>query len=219
MDIQPKPIDLNVNGIRLRCHDWGGDGPPILLLHGTGMLAFLLRPIAAALTAIGRVLSYDRRGHGDSAHPPDAVYNWEEELEDLDGVIRALGLRGVRALGHSAGGTLIGALAARQPDIFTRAILAEPVLVEPGGTLVDANSMIERTRRRRRVFDSPEAMFANFENKPPFHTWRTDILWEYCRAGAAANSEGKWELKCPPFSTPPRGISVAWSGCSNARPR
>jgi pimeloyl-ACP methyl ester carboxylesterase len=163
------------------------------------MHASLLGPIAIALKAKGRVWSYDRRGHGDSSHQPQAVYNWHVELEDLAGVIGQLGLRGVRALGHSAGGTLIGSLAGREPEMIAKAMLVEPVLIEPGEISQGSpNEMLERTLRRRRAFDSAAAMLANFENKPPFHTWRRDILREYCANGAAADGNGKWELKCPP---------------------
>jgi pimeloyl-ACP methyl ester carboxylesterase len=189
-------IDLNVNGVRLRCHDWGGDGDPILLAHGTGMHASLLGPVAIALRTIG-LYSYDRRGHGDSSHDPGAVYDWEVETDDLAAVIAQLGLRKVRALGHSAGATLIGSLAAREPQLFARAILVEPVLIEKGQS-PGSNDMLERTRRRRRVFESAAAMYANFEHKPPFDTWRRDILREYCANGASANADGQWELKCPP---------------------
>ncbi len=199
MDNRPINIDLNVNGVRLRCHDWGGGGAPILLVHGTGMHASLLSPIAIALKSIGRVHSYDRRGHGDSSHDRDAVYDWDVELEDLAAVIAHLGLREVRALGHSAGGTLIGALAAREPELFARAMLVEPVLIEQGQSPREpSNLMLERTLRSRRLFQSAAAMFANFENKPPFNTWRRDILREYCANGASANAQGQWELKCPP---------------------
>jgi pimeloyl-ACP methyl ester carboxylesterase len=192
-------IDLNVNGVRLRCHDWGGGGAPILLVHGTGMHASLLGPIAVALESIGRVYSYDRRGHGDSSHDPEAVYDWDVEVEDLAAVISRLGLRGVRALGHSAGATLIGVLAAREPRLFARAMLVEPVLLEVGEIQpASSNDMLERTLRRRRVFESAAAMLANFENKPPLNTWRRDLLREYCENGASVNSEGQWELKCPP---------------------
>ncbi len=199
MDNRPTPYDLEANGVRLRCHDWGGDGAPILLVHGTGMHASLLGPIAAGLKSIGRVYSYDRRGHGDSSHEPDAVYDWYVELEDLAAVIAHLGLRGVRALGHSAGATLIGALAAQKPALFARAMLVEPVLIEQDQSpRASSNEMLERTLRRRRLFDSAAAMFANFENKPPFNTWRRDILREYCEGGGWTNAAGQWELKCPP---------------------
>ncbi|HKD68034.1 MAG TPA: alpha/beta hydrolase [Candidatus Binataceae bacterium] len=199
MSNQPAHIDMDVNGVRLRCHDWGGSGEPILLTHGTGMHASLLGSIATALTAIGQVFSYDRRGHGDSSHDPDAQYNWEVEVEDLAGVIARLGLGKVRALGHSAGATVIGSLAAVEPGRFARVMLVEPVLIESGQSpRASSSDMLERTRRRRRVFDSPAAMFANFENKPPFDTWRREILREYCATGASANAQGEWELKCPP---------------------
>jgi len=48
------------------------------------------------------------------------------------------------------------------------------------------------------LFDSVEAMFANFERKPLYDTWRKDILHDYCLYGTRLNAEGKRELKCTP---------------------
>ena len=74
---EPKNGDVIVNRIRLRYLDWGGDGPPIVLLHATGFLGAIYRPIAQALTAIGHVYSYDQRGHGDSERPGNDIYGWD----------------------------------------------------------------------------------------------------------------------------------------------
>jgi len=194
----PDSFDLEVNGIRIRAHDWGGKGQPILIVHATGMLDLLYGPIARALTAIGHVYSYDQRGHGDSAHPADAIYDWEHQLADLKAITRALDLRELRAIGHSAGATLLATLSAEQPESISGLVMLEPVLVSrPKGVAIET-AMVKRTINRRAVFADAEAMYANFAGKPPYDTWRPDILRLYCAHGAARNERGEWELKCRP---------------------
>lgn len=198
--IEPKSGSINVNGVRLHTLDWGGDGDPIIVLHATGFLGRIYAPIASALTQIGHVYSYDQRGHGDSSPAPDGQYNWQLTMEDLAGFITAMGFRGVRAFGHSAGATAIGSLACERPDLISRAVLAEPVIFESPDApeLGWRNPFIEGTLKRRRVFDSVEAMFQNFDRKPPFNTWEKSMLRDYCEFGTRVNAEGKRELKCTP---------------------
>lgn len=50
---EPRGGDVSVNGLKLHYLDWGGDGRPIVILHATGFLGRIYRPIAEALTAIG----------------------------------------------------------------------------------------------------------------------------------------------------------------------
>jgi pimeloyl-ACP methyl ester carboxylesterase len=197
----PKSGDISVNGVRLRYYDWGGAGDPIVVLHATGFHGRVYRPIVEALKGIGHVWSYDQRGHGDSAAPEDpSRYNWAITMEDLGGFIGAMGWRGVRAFGHSAGATAIGSLACEKPDLISRAVLCEPVVFESPSApeLGWRNPFIERTLKRRRVFDSVEAMFANFENKPPYDTWDRGMLRDYCEFGTRVTADGRRELKCRP---------------------
>jgi pimeloyl-ACP methyl ester carboxylesterase len=198
--VEPKSGTLNVNGVRLYTLDWGGDGAPIVLLHATGFLGRIYAPIASALTRIGHVYSYDQRGHGDSSPAPDGQYDWQRTMDDLAGFITTMGFRGVRAFGHSAGATAIGSLASERPDLISRAVLAEPVIFESptAPELGWRNPFIEGTLKRRRVFDSVEAMFENFDRKPPFDTWDKSILRDYCEFGTRLNADGKRELKCKP---------------------
>jgi pimeloyl-ACP methyl ester carboxylesterase len=121
-------------------------------------------------------------------------------MEDLQGFILAMGFRGVRAFGHSAGATAIGSLACERPDLISRAVLTEPVIFETPNSpeLGWRNPFIESTLKRKRVFNSVDAMFQNFDRKPPFHTWDKSILRDYCEFGTRLNAEGKRELKCKP---------------------
>ncbi len=197
---EPREGNVTANGVRLHYLEWGGRGAPIVILHATGLLGRLYRPLALELTALGRVLTYDQRGHGDSGRPEPEVYNWLATMEDLRGFIQAMGLEGTRAVGHSAGATAIGALASLAPGLISRAVLIEPVLfASPCGPEFGWRSpLLDRTLKRKRSFDGVEAMFANFEHKPPYDGWRKDILRDYCEYGTRPEAEGRRELKCLP---------------------
>jgi len=190
--------DVTVGGIRLHYLDWGGEGPPIVILHATGLLGRIYRPIADALTAIGHVYSYDQAGHGDSGRPAIEEIGWDRTAADLEGFLASMKIRGARAVGHSAGGTAIGAVASGRPDLIARAVLAEPVIVDVANPLQGPQELHQRTLRRKRVFDSVDAMYRNFEHKPPYDTWRRDVLRDYCEFGTREAADGKRELKCAP---------------------
>jgi lipase len=196
----PKSGHIEANGVRLHYLDWGGEGEPIVILHATGMLGRPYRPIAQALTSVGRVFSYDQRGHGDSSVAPDGKYDWNATMADLEGFITAMKLACVRGFGHSSGATAIGSLACERPELISRAVLVEPVVFEtPEGPEAGwRNPFIDRTLKRRRVFDSVEAAFKNFERKLPYATWRKDLLHDYCEYGTRPTADSKRELKCNP---------------------
>jgi pimeloyl-ACP methyl ester carboxylesterase len=195
---EPRNFFLDANGIRLSCQDWGGEGPPIVILHATGFLGRVYRPIALALRSTGHVYSYDQRGHGDSSRPADGDYSWASTTADLKAFIVAMKLEGARGLGHSAGATAIGSLAGAEPALISRAVLVEPVVFDDEVPESAQDSLYERTRKRKRWFESGEAMFRNLERKPPFNTWRRDMLHDYCELGTRPAPQGGVELKCLP---------------------
>jgi pimeloyl-ACP methyl ester carboxylesterase len=195
---EPISSFVTVNDVRLHCLDWGGEGAPIIVLHATGLLGRIYRPIANALTALGHVYSYDQRGHGDSDRSPDGIYTWDRTADDLEAFILTMGFRGMRAFGHSAGATAIGAVLSRRPDLITRAFLAEPVLIDPDSPPIRNTMLYEATLKRRASFDSLPAMLANYAGKPPFNTWRAGILNEYCIHGSRDGADGRRYLKCLP---------------------
>jgi pimeloyl-ACP methyl ester carboxylesterase len=195
---EPRSFFVDANGIRLSGQDWGGNGPPILILHATGFLGRVYRPIALALRSTGHVYSYDQRGHGDSSRPADGDYSWASTAADLKAFIMAMELEGVRGLGHSAGATAIGSLAATHPELILRSVLVEPVVFDDDARDSVQNSLYERTVKRKRWFESAEAMFRNLERKPPFAVWRRDMLRDYCEHGTRSAPDGGVELKCLP---------------------
>ena len=186
-----------VNGLRLHYLDFGGDGPTAVLHHATGFHAWVWTPIADALTRRHRVLSLDARGHGDSDKPAGG-YEWKQFVGDLTGFIETLRLGRVLGVGHSLGATTTAGVAAERPDLFSAAVLLDPVLYPRGYRRPsdEDNPMAVIARRRREVWDSHEQVFQSFRSRAAFAKWGDDLLRLYVQQGFAA-FEGGVRLKCP----------------------
>jgi pimeloyl-ACP methyl ester carboxylesterase len=197
---------VDSDGVAIHYFDWGGAGPPVLLLHATGFLAALWRPIAERLANRFRVVAVDQRGHGDSDNPPNG-YRFEVFAADLQRVVEALDLEAPLAVGHSAGGTTIVAHAAQHPGVVRRAVLIEPILprpewyARPAGEMPsgrNTHSLAEGARKRRAVWPGRDELFRAYRSRPTFQTWREDVLRLYVEEGTRPRDDGQVELKCPP---------------------
>jgi pimeloyl-ACP methyl ester carboxylesterase len=186
------------SGINLNVADFGGDGPPLVMLHSTGFGAWMWQPMAAELTRHFRLLAPEQRGHGDSDKTEDG-YDFRTLAGDMDALFDALGLTEIYGIGHSSGGTTLAIHAALYPGRIQRLLLVEPVLprLANRSSELGPNPMAERTRKRRPVFESPEAMFDSFKGRPPFGTWQEEALILYCEEGTSPAESGV-ALKCPP---------------------
>jgi pimeloyl-ACP methyl ester carboxylesterase len=80
-----------------------GDGPPVLLVHGTAADRTQWAPMAGPLGARFTVHILDRRGRGLSAEEADGSYALDREAEDLAAVVSSLGARPF-VFSHSYGG-------------------------------------------------------------------------------------------------------------------
>jgi pimeloyl-ACP methyl ester carboxylesterase len=102
------PLDWSVpgDGVRLHARDWGGDGPPVVLLHGLASNCRIWDGVAPLLTAAGfRTVALDQRGHGESEQP-DHGYDFATVGRDLAAALAALGLARPVLAGHSWGGNV-----------------------------------------------------------------------------------------------------------------
>ena len=90
--------------IELEVYDSGGDGRPVVLVHGWPLSAHSWKPQQTMLESAGfRVVAYDRRGFGVSDHP-DGGYDYDTMAGDLRAIVEHLHLRGMALVGFSMGG-------------------------------------------------------------------------------------------------------------------
>lgn len=91
------------DGTKLHVKDMG-QGRPVILIHGWPLTGDMFEYQTVALLESGfRVITYDRRGFGQSGHPASG-YTYDTFADDLAAVIDGLQLQNVSLVGFSMGG-------------------------------------------------------------------------------------------------------------------
>ena len=190
-------------------HDLGGDGPPVLLAHATGLHGLVWKPVADQLSAGMHCWALDFRGHGDSDHVHAAditgAYGWGGMADDVLAVVDHLAARGdditgLRAVGHSMGGAVVLLAEQRRPGTFGTLWVYEPVVFPHGEGLPRpaTNPLAGPARRRRPSFPSRQAAYENYATKPPLDALDPDALHAYVDNGFRDSDDGSVTLKCTP---------------------
>ena len=108
-------MEATVNGVRLSYEEYG-TGPPVVLVHGLGGTGTdIWKHVIAELAGEFRVVVYDLRGSGASEATP-GPYTIDLLQQDLDALLAALDLGPAGLVGHSLGGGIVLAEAARRPE-------------------------------------------------------------------------------------------------------
>ena len=92
------------SAVELHYEDTGGTGRPVVLIHGWPLSGKSWADQVPALTDAGyRVVTYDRRGFGESDKPAKG-YDYDTFADDLASLLDGLDLRDVSLVGFSMGG-------------------------------------------------------------------------------------------------------------------
>jgi haloacetate dehalogenase len=109
----------------------GGEGPPLLLLHGYPQTHVCWHRIAEPLAERFTVVAADLRGYGDSAKPrgggDHAVYSKRAMALDQVELMAALGFEQFQVAGHDRGGRVAHRMALDHPERVSRLALLDIV--------------------------------------------------------------------------------------------
>ena len=115
----------DVNGARLFYRE-AGEGPALLLIHGSGPDSRGWGQTVDDLAADHRVIAYDRRGYGESLDQP--LTDWHGHGEDAAELLRVLDAAPAGVVGWSGGGLVALDLAVNHPELVKTLVLAETAL-------------------------------------------------------------------------------------------
>lgn len=134
----PEPIShVEVDGRALAVYDGGGEGAPVVLVHGLGTnLAFWRETIPALEAAGRRVIALDLPGYGLS-DKADVSGTMPDFAAAVAGTMDALGVAEADVVGISMGGQIALTLALDHPDRVRRLALLSPAGIE---TFTEAES-------------------------------------------------------------------------------
>lgn len=139
---------VRANGVRFHYVE-AGHGPLLLLLHGFPEFWYSWRHQIPMLATRFRVVVPDLRGYNESEKAVSG-YDVRTQVEDVVGLVRALGHERCRLAGHDVGGVVAWAMAGRYPEVVERlSILNAP---HPAAMMQSLRSNAAQRKRSRYIF-------------------------------------------------------------------
>ena len=134
-------------GTAIACREYAGpdvpsDAPALVCVHGACVDGVFFDGIARELSRDYRVITYDRRGCGESGDAADGLYDLAAQAADLQAVIEYVGAP-ANVLAHSAGTLVALELLRINPAVISRAILHEPAVTGEGAGLGAAPVLLD----------------------------------------------------------------------------
>ena len=186
--VMPEDHHTIVGAMRFHYLDWGGNGHPILFLHGGGINAHTWDVVSLMLRERYHCIALDQRGHGDSEWSPAIDYGVATQVGDVEGFIEKLGLANPVLVGQSMGGLNSIAYAIRHS-----AKMKGLVVVDVGPEINSAG-----TQRIREFSSTPEleSLEAFLERAVKFNPIRDPrVLRRSLFYNLRQLPTGKWSLK------------------------
>ncbi len=112
---EPQSRWLRSGDLNMHYLDWGGNGRPLLALHGAASSCRWYDLVIPRLHDDLRVIALDQRAHGKTDQPSTG-YDWRTLAGDAVGALDALGIERAAVMGHSWGASVALALAVHHPD-------------------------------------------------------------------------------------------------------
>lgn len=123
LEAEPGAPPVTIHGVQ------GGEGPPLLLLHGFPQSHAMWNPVATLLARNHVVIAPDLRGYGDSSVPPDvsdhSQASFRAMARDQVQLMASFGYQRFAVAGHDRGARVAHRLAVDSPACVERVALLD----------------------------------------------------------------------------------------------
>jgi pimeloyl-ACP methyl ester carboxylesterase len=194
---------VRINGLRLRCREWGAISSPLLvLLHGGLAHAHWWDFFAPAIAGSHHVVALDLRGHGDSGYARPPAYRIADYVEDLAVLVGQLDRANIDIVGHSLGAMVAAAYSTAAPQRINSLVFVDSQLkISAAG----ARYMARLQRLRQPIYRSCEDAIARFRLLPTHTTAAASTLRHVAVHGVRQLPDGRWTLKFDREAMAPNG--------------
>jgi pimeloyl-ACP methyl ester carboxylesterase len=182
------------------------------LLHGTGFSAGTLLPLVHLMPKNWDCYISNIPGHGGSTWSYRSMPDWLALADALAESIRQkmdVENKGpVIGVGHSFGGVLTLIAASRNPDLFSRIVLLDPVMIKPSMSVMQyfirASGFWKRTaafksvNNRKYQWPNISEMKSELYQKPLYRNFNAQVMEHFLDSASHINHNGERELSCSP---------------------
>ncbi len=214
---------------------FGDSGLPLHFYHANGYPPQAYTPLLKNLGTHYRVHAMEARPLWPGASHA-VLTDWRPLAGDLLEFLQwQCGNQAVIGVGHSVGANATLRAALYQPERFRALVLLDPVLFPPWVSVLwnlvymarlgyRVHPLARGAMRRRRTFESREAMFDNYRRKAVFQGMDDQALWAYVdslaepdnrNGGVRLRYSPEWEARI--YVTSVRADLEIWRGLSSLR--
>jgi pimeloyl-ACP methyl ester carboxylesterase len=199
--LMPEILSQDIGDIELQYLHYPGDGPTVVMLHATGFQPWLWHPIARELAGDFRVIAPYFCDHR-VFDPEEGGLSWLVLADDLETLIRRLGITEPLIVGHSMGATVASIAEALKGPIASRMVLIEPIFLPPGyyglDITVEQHPLASKSIRRRSGWSDEDEARKYFSERKLFMYWDQEVLDLYLEHGVTKADNGALTLACHP---------------------
>jgi pimeloyl-ACP methyl ester carboxylesterase len=184
--------------------------PGIYFSHANGFNGLTYKTLLNKISHNQKIISYDLRGHGKSTVPakPEKLKSWQRYRDDLISILEKNNEPST-LIGHSLGGTTSLLVAFKRPELVSKIILIDPVLlpftywlgtkaVQSIGLIEKVHPMVKGALVRKKTWKSKEEAFQYFSGKKLFRKVIPEAINDYIDGGIKKIDENLYELNCNP---------------------
>lgn len=122
---------LDIDSCSIAYATWSpSDLPPLILVHGAGAQMSWWDAVICELVDTRRLIGLDLSGHGDSGWRDS--YSLQQWADEVIAVAEQVARGPALVVGHSLGGSVSIAAAARRPDVIHGSVVVDPPIRRPG---------------------------------------------------------------------------------------
>ena len=144
-------------------YDVIGEGPPLVLVHGTGADSQSFEDVAPILSQHFKVYMYDMRGHGKTVRKSDVPLSDDIWADDLAALMTRLEVPAAAIAGWSLGGLIAMNFVIRHPEMASSLLFMGSRSPLPSSALGDRSGFAVRLKMAAEGASIEEIVDATFE--------------------------------------------------------